>query len=58
MFSDLFYIFFEGGSDFDVCVMVVGETEDISCPVEFSIHITANFTNTNGTYQRVGRLSM
>ena len=48
LFSDTVYIFFEGGSDFDVCV-VVGESEDISCPVEFSIQITANFTNVNGT---------
>ena len=53
LFSDLFYIFFEGGSDFDVCVIVVGESEDISCPVEFSFQITANFTNMNGTYMIV-----
>ena len=50
LFSDLFYNFFEGGSDFDVCVMVVGESENTSCPVEFSIQITVIVTNLNGKY--------
>ena len=43
-------MFEEGGSDFDVCVMVVGESDDSTCPVEFSIQITANFTNLKGIY--------
>ena len=49
LFSRLIYWFEEGGSDFDVCVMVVGESENTSCPVEFSIQITVIVTNLNGS---------
>ena len=48
MFTELTYMFMEGDSDFDVCVTVDGESDDSTCPVEFSIQITVNFTNMNG----------
>ena len=50
MFSELMYTFEEGVPDFDVCVMVVGESDDSTCPVEFSIQITVNM---NGMYMVV-----